>query len=86
LILLPIAAACDALDAEIRADSGSIASRRDTALASGAHIVSPEYPQPNPRGGKEPGRAACVVQFPAPGPTRPNPVTAPPGTPALVAE
>ncbi len=46
-----------------RADSGTTAARtgdairRDAALASGAHIVSTDYPQPDPRGGKETGWA-----------------------------
>jgi hypothetical protein len=66
-----------------RADSGTTAARtgnttrRDAALASGAHIISTDYPQPDPRGGKEPGWTDYRVQFPQPAPARANPVTAP---------
>lgn len=75
-----------------RADSGTTpartgdTTRRDAALASGAQIVSTDYPQADPRGGKEPGWTTYAVQFPTPGPARPNPVTAPPGAPAVVPE
>lgn len=66
-----------------RADSGTGAARtgdttrREAALASGAHIISTDYPQPDPRGGKETGWTRYSVQFPKPGPARANPVTAP---------
>ncbi len=69
-----------------RADSGTTpartgdTTRRDAALASGAQIISTDYPSPDPRGGKEPGWTTYRVQFPGKVPARPNPVCAP--TPA----
>jgi len=71
-----------------RADSGTTAARtgdtkrREAALASGAHIISTDYPQPDPRGGKEPGWTTYSVELPSGGPVRANPVTAPAGAAA----
>jgi hypothetical protein len=68
-----------------RADSGTTAARtgdtkrRDAALAGGAHIVSTDYPQPDPRGGKAPGWTTYSVQLPGGSAVRANPVTAPQG-------
>jgi hypothetical protein len=66
-----------------RADSGTTAARtgdtkrRDAALASGAQIISTDYMQPDPRGGKEAGWTTYHVSFPEGGTAGINPVTAP---------
>ena len=66
-----------------RADSGTrearsgSTTRRDAALASGAHIISTDYPRPDPRAGRETGWTDYAVRFPEPAPARANPVTAP---------
>jgi hypothetical protein len=65
-----------------RADSGTRearsgkTTRRDAAFASGAHIISSDYLQPDARGGKEPGWTTYKAVFPGGGTARPNPVTA----------
>ncbi len=48
--------------------------RRDAALASGAHFVSTDYPVPDPAFG-----TGYQVQIPGGAPSRCNPLTAPPG-------
>ena len=69
-----------------RADSGTTearsgdTTRREAAFASGAQIISTDYPSPDPRGGTEPGWTTYCVEFPGKVPARPNPVCAP--TPA----
>jgi hypothetical protein len=63
-----------------RADADTIearfgdTSRRDAALASGAHFVSTDYPVPDPDFG-----TGYVVEIPGGAPGRCNPVNAPPG-------
>jgi hypothetical protein len=65
-----------------RADSGTRearsgdTARREPALASGAHIVSTDYPVPDARAGKEPGWTDYAVTLPGGGVARLNPVTA----------
>lgn len=57
----------------VQARSGDT-TRRDAALASGAHFVSSDYPVPNPAFG-----TGYQVQIPGGAPSRCNPLTAPPG-------
>lgn len=65
-----------------RADSGTSeartgnTSRRDAALASGAQIVSTDYPVPDARAGKDTGWTSYQVSLPEGAPARANPVTA----------
>jgi hypothetical protein len=49
-------------------------SRRDSALAAGAHLIGTDYELPDPRFG-----TGYVVRIPGGTPGRCNPVTAPPG-------
>ena len=66
-----------------RADSGTReartgnTARRTAAMASGAHIISTDYPRPDPRAGRDSGWTDYAVRFPDPAPARANPVTAP---------
>jgi hypothetical protein len=65
-----------------RADSGTRearsgdTARREAAFASGAHIVSTDYPVPDARAGKETGWTDYAVTLPGGGVARLNPVTA----------
>jgi len=68
-------------DAGTREARSGITDRREAALASGAHIVSTDYPWPDPRGANEAGWTDYAVRLPGGGVARPNPVTAPDGPP-----
>lgn len=72
-------------DAGTREARSGATDRRDAALASGAQIVSTDYPWPDPRGGGEEGWTDYAVRLPDGGVARPNPVTAA-DTPRPIAE
>jgi len=61
-------------DADTREARTGDTAKRDTALASGAQLVSTDYERPDPRFG-----TGYVVRIPGGTPGRCNPVTAPPG-------
>lgn len=64
-------------DAGTREARSGMTDRREAALASGAQIVSTDYPWPDPRGGREEGWTDYAVRLPGGGVARPNPVSAP---------
>ena len=60
-------------DADLRAPLAANNARRDAALASGAHILSTDFPHGEPQ-----AETGYVVEFSADAPARVNPVNAPP--------
>jgi len=59
-------------DADLRGDLAAKVARRDAALASGAHILSTDFPHGEPQ-----AETGYVFEFSGDGPARVNPVNAP---------